>query len=116
MRWAEIGQDAFGSNIEYSLLRVIDEIVDAATVGTSSAKALTLKVFPNPVQDRFTLVLPHAGTFQLRISDLNGRVVLENTLSENELQEISVEHLPAGMYTITMFAEREIRAGKFIKA
>ncbi len=59
MIW-EIGQDAFGSNIQYSLLRAIDELVDAATVGVSVLDPKALEIFPNPVRDRISIHL--AGT------------------------------------------------------
>jgi chitinase len=110
MIW-EIGQDAFGSNIQYSLLRAIDEIVDAASVGVSEANSMALRVFPNPVRERLSLQLPDNDDYRVVISDMSGRVMQEG----NETQELIVRDFPAGMYTISVYSGTGIRAGKFIK-
>ncbi|GEM_PF-358006 len=59
-------------------------------------------VFPNPVEEIFTLVIPTEieGLYTVVISDMSGKVVYE----ENELEEtnlrIHVGHLPEGIYML----------------
>ncbi|MFN0174043.1 MAG: glycosyl hydrolase family 18 protein [Saprospiraceae bacterium] len=114
MIW-EIGQDAFGSNIEYSLLRAIDEVVDAATVGISKDNPMALRVFPNPVRERLSVQLAETNDYRLVITDMQGKIVLENTFASNEMPEINVRDLSAGMYAIAIYSEQGIRIGKFMK-
>lgn len=114
MIW-EIGQDAFGTNQQYSLLRAIDEVVDAASVGVSNTTLQTLKIFPNPVQDQLTLALGDTKAARLRISDIKGRIWMESELLDAPIQAILVQDLPLGMYTISVYSDAGLRIGKFIK-
>lgn len=115
MIW-EIGQDAFGTNQQYSLLRAIDEVVDAASVGVPNTTIQTLKIFPNPVQDQLTLALGDTKAARLRISDMQGRVWLEDILLDAPIQVVSVQDLPLGMYTISINTGTGVRSGKFVKS
>ncbi len=114
MIW-DIGGDAFGANIQYSLLRAIDEVVDAASVGISEANPLALQVFPNPVRSRLTVQLPELAEFRLVISDMSGRIIQDQWITGNEPVEVNVQEYPAGMYGISVYAETGVRAGKFVK-
>lgn len=62
-----------------------------------------LKVFPNPVQDVLVVHLNGGREFgQLRLSDMHGRVVMQQGgLATNHLQ-LNVGHLPNGVYTLTV--------------
>lgn len=114
MIW-EIGQDAFGSNIQYSLLRAIDEIVDAASVGVSEHGSLALSVFPNPVRERLNLQLPESTDYRIVISDMRGQVVQAHSIAGNEPTALNVGAFPAGMYTITAYTETGVLTGRFVK-
>ena len=114
MIW-EIGQDAFGANSQYSLLRAIDEIVDAATVGHSEVSTMALQVFPNPAQERLSIQLPDAGTCRIVIADMAGSIVGQYNFYDNERPEVNVRDYPAGMYAITVYSEVGVRTGKFVK-
>jgi GH18 family chitinase len=114
MIW-EIGQDAFGSNIQYSLLRAIDELVDAATVGVSVQDPKALEIFPNPVRDRISIVLPEKGNLQLLITDMSGRVMLNQVRDQTEHEAIEVRDFPAGIYSISVATDSGLRSGRFVK-
>jgi len=114
MIW-EIGQDAFGANIQYSLLRAIDEVVDAATVGISNVNLRTLQVFPNPVRERLSIQISEASDYRVVITDMQGKVVLENSFAGNEMPELNVREVSAGMYVISVYSETGVRTGKFLK-
>jgi hypothetical protein len=63
-----------------------------------------MRVFPNPGTTHFTLTLqpdPHTIT----LFDATGRMVLEQRNAE-ERPVIGTEHLPAGVYRITVRDER----------
>ena len=114
MIW-EIGQDAFGANIQYSLLRAIDEVVDASTVGISNVNLRTLQVFPNPVRERLSIQISEASDYRVVITDMQGKVVLENSFAGNEMPELNVREVSAGMYVISVYSETGVRTGKFLK-
>ncbi|MFN0036586.1 MAG: glycosyl hydrolase family 18 protein [Saprospiraceae bacterium] len=115
MIW-EIGQDAFGADIQYSLLRAIDEVVDAASVGISEANPLALRVYPNPVRERIFIQLPESSAYRLVISDMRGRLMLEQSMVGDEPTEVNVQDFPAGMYAISAYSAAGVRTGKFVKA
>lgn len=56
--------------------------------------------FPNPGTDRFSLSLPH-GPHTITLFDATGRMVLEQRTTE-ERPVISTEHLPSGLYRISV--------------
>ena len=114
MIW-EIGQDAFGANSQYSLLRGIDEIVDAATVGSSEVNKMALQVFPNPAQERLSIQLPDAGTCRIVIADIAGSILGQYNFNDNEKPEVNVRDFSAGIYAITVYPEVGVRTGKFVK-
>ncbi len=114
MIW-EIGQDAFGENASYSLLRAIDAIVDAAVVGVSEANSTTLQVYPNPVRDRLSIRLPGEGTFRLLIFNMQGELVLEQSTSDDDPLEVRVADMPAGMYGISVYSGSRVMTGRFVK-
>ena len=114
MIW-EIGQDAFGANSQYSLLRGIDEIVDAATVGSSEVNKMALQVFPNPAQERLSIQLPDAGTCRIVIADIAGSILGQYNFNDNEKPEVNVRDFSAGIYAITVYSEVGVRTGKFVK-
>ena len=113
MIW-EIGQDAFGANAQYSLLRAIDAVVDAV-VSASDTNPGVLGIYPNPVQDQLTLRLPGEGNYRVLIADLQGRLALEQSASGSADLELRVADLPAGIYGISVYSGSRVLVGKFVK-
>jgi hypothetical protein len=63
-----------------------------------------LDIFPNPGTIHFSLTLP-PGPHTITLFDATGRMVLEQRTSE-ERPVIGTEHLPAGLYRITVRDEQ----------
>lgn len=114
MIW-EIGEDAFGANIEYSLLRAIDEVVDAAVVNVSEIRPLALQVYPNPVHDRLTVLLQEGADSRVVIADMQGRYMSEQSAAGDAPLELNLQDLPAGLYAISVYSDTGVRAGTFVK-
>jgi hypothetical protein len=73
-----------------------------------------LLVYPNPALDQLFVKGANTGDL-LRILDLNGKVVLEETCSGKNVS-INVSGLPAGMYTYECIQQKtSISRGKFTK-
>lgn len=111
MIW-EIGEDAFGANAQYSLLRAIDEVVDAASVSVSTLDDHLLRIYPNPVHERLTIDLPDQSIDYLVIRDVQGKVWHEQTGDDKTVQ---ISDLPTGLYLLTVYENGQMRSGKFLK-
>ncbi len=66
----------------------------------------TFSIYPNPANDRITILLP-AGfeNFQVSISDLIGRICLENEFSSNHEKaeaQIPLDPIPPGYYIVSV--------------
>lgn len=114
MIW-EIGGDAFGADAQYSLLRAIDAIVDAAVVGVSEASPFALEVYPNPVRDRLSMRLPEGTDYRVVICDVQGKIWSEQWVVGGASADISVQDFPAGLYAISVYSEAGAWTGKLVK-
>ncbi len=76
----------------------------------------SLEVFPNPAHEQVSVLVPASfRNGQLRIADLNGRVV--RTLPVNpssELNVLSVSDLSCGVYVISVMNDNDIAFKKLI--
>ena len=84
--------------------------------GVSDHSNFSLEVYPNPAREQVSVLVParfHDG--QLRIADMNGRVLRALPVnSRSELNEFSVSDLPAGVYVISVQNDHEIAFKKLI--
>ena len=111
MIW-EIGEDAFGANAPYSLLRAIDEVIVAASVSVSSVDSKLLRVYPNPVHEYMTIEMPDLTVDRILVRDMQGKLWLDQSGAQNTLE---VKELPAGFYILSVFSGDTVRSGKFLK-
>lgn len=73
-------------------------------LGAAGNTLLLPSVFPNPIEDRLTLMIPTEleGRHQIRISDMSGKVLYEkNDIEEREVS-IDIRHLPEGVYLLNV--------------
>ncbi|MEM9820456.1 MAG: T9SS type A sorting domain-containing protein [Bacteroidota bacterium] len=63
------------------------------------------RVYPNPVKDQLNVQLDtdFVGTRSIRVVDINGRLVLEQTMEQSN-EWIDVQHLPNGLYTLSVWS------------
>ena len=79
--------------------------MDQNSIGITERSAMTigLEVFPNPVQDRLTLLFTAEGTLSLAVMDAEGRVVMSRSLERSGVglfrELLDVSRLSAGLYT-----------------
>jgi hypothetical protein len=62
-------------------------------------ESLGLRLYPNPAKDRVTLESHSLTTGRYSIYDLIGKVVMQGNTSGSRT-EISVSHLPKGLYLV----------------
>jgi hypothetical protein len=91
--------------------------VQSGTRPTLQQSAASLDLFPNPVQDRFTLTLTnsYSGQVKVQIVSMNGVVQKEFAFTKadgSSQNTLSIGNLPKGRYTVTVLMDgrKETRA------
>jgi len=79
-----------------------------------------VKLYPNPVVDDLFVQYEHpeAASFQIRIFDLNGKMVLSRTVSSQAMStgtSLQVSHLVPGLYLFLLQTEGYNFSSKIIK-
>ncbi|MCF8247890.1 MAG: T9SS type A sorting domain-containing protein [Saprospiraceae bacterium] len=113
MIW-ELGQDAFGSYAEYSLLKAIDETLHPVS-GNNQALAINVSplLYPNPAGDFLNVMkLPEAGC-QAQVIDFQGKIRWSGDLESSTA--IDLEGWPAGVYALRLRTENGVTAVSFVK-
>jgi hypothetical protein len=64
---------------------------------------LLVKVFPNPVRKLLYIIHPVEDSFQIRITDINGKVLANKTITKQT--PIKVDQYPSGIYLIAITAK-----------
>jgi hypothetical protein len=74
-------------------------------------------IYPNPTAKDLFIQLPAAHSItKLRIIDGNGKTMITKALGEDQQRaELSIEHLPAGIYTIVYEGNGVFAPDKFVK-
>lgn len=77
------------------------------TLGLSNnIKSIEGSVYPNPATDEVTLSLKAEGKFNLMVTDVTGKVVMENTTSlNNGISKVNINSLQSGMYFFNVVLE-----------
>lgn len=96
--------DAFDNLAEpQSLFACSDSVVivqqDASTAIEPSALISGVSIYPNPSQEQFSIASQNVFTERIRLMDLQGRIVLQQTIMAHNAQ-ISVAQLPSGVYLL----------------
>nr|WP_246455277.1 T9SS type A sorting domain-containing protein [Hymenobacter citatus] len=95
-----------GHPLYYRLRQVDTDGTDAYSpvraIQFAAALETTVSVYPNPTHTQATLELTSlpAGNYQVRILDMTGRVLREQTLAGKQLHQLSVADLPMGTYLV----------------
>ncbi len=85
--------------------REFSQIAEMDETNIKKQETNSIEIFPNPVSENFVINGIERSIF-ITISDLNGKIVLQQTVSKNE--SISVKQLPQGLYFVLV-------KGKIIK-
>ena len=75
--------------------------LDLSTLNTESPELqLKVKVYPNPVAEAIFITHPTEQSFEVRITDISGKQMLET--AHQKQQPLSVQTLTTGTYFITV--------------
>ena len=115
MIW-ELGGDVFGVNKSFSLLKAIDEaITPVSNIVEKPETKNHLRLFPNPANDWISLGIPGDEAATVRIFDIRGQLVLEQSVPEGGNPKYAVGQLLPGMYSVIVSTTSGLMNGHFVK-
>ena len=76
-------------------------------------KFQNIKVYPNPVNDEFTIYLPSNGTYNLNVFDITGKLIMSRPVKNSE--SVNVSDLSGGIYFYKVSKNGKTFGGKFVK-
>ena len=82
----------------------------------SDHASLDFETFPNPASTTVGIIVSKEfNDGNVRITDMTGRIVLEQKLvSDDDITTLSLQNLTSGIYTITLYNQKEISSKKLI--
>ena len=101
-------------------MEIISWTIDYATLGITDISSIVNKIeismFPNPVDDILSVKVENNQyeNITLKITSLDGKKVLENTLSNSVINLIELNQLTSGMYVISFNSDSEFLISKKI--
>ena len=89
--------------------------VETRELGTANSVAIDEKIslFPNPASNFLGIKGLPQGQFQASIFDLQGKLIMNQELSDQEF--INIETLNTGLYSLKIKGEDFVHQGKFLK-
>jgi len=79
-------------------------------------KNAKMVIYPNPIGNTLNVKNMVQGSYQLQISDLAGRIVLEKSVQMNkESFSLDISSIPSGVYFIQLKQEKNVYVKRFIK-
>ena len=95
------------------------DLEDDEEFALKELEALGIKLYPNPVKDKFYLQAENPYEFlDVQVMSLTGTVLLEHkfrNIQSDELIEFSSEHLSSGIYLLNVSTQKESVTTSWIK-
>lgn len=91
----------------------VSGIVTVTGVGINAIHQVAIKVYPNPVEDILVVEMPATDLSKLTISDMAGKVLMEQYVSGKQVLDISL--LPAGVLNIQLSNNAGLTTAKLVK-
>lgn len=88
-------------------------VIDLNT-GLRAPTGMDVEVFPSPTNSSITWQSPFAVQ-QMRIMDLQGRMVIQKGIDGSENGVIDLSDLPVGLYSIELIGEQQRALGRVVK-
>jgi Secretion system C-terminal sorting domain len=97
-----LSSEAVKFTFETSKIDLTFSFLQRTSTTDEKLKASDVDLFPNPNNGDFlTITSPYIKNSIVKISDLNGRVLSENKLEDNETQQLKLpQDMPNGLYLV----------------
>jgi len=91
-------------------------IQDPSSSIQETEKNSRIIIYPNPVGNILSVKNMDQGNYQLQISDLSGKIVLEKSVQMNkESLSLDISNIPSGVYFLQLKQEKHLFIKRFIK-
>jgi hypothetical protein len=77
-------------------------VVVQSTVGKQELSVQTLKVYPNPASDKLFIDIPESGLEEMIITDMMGRVLIQQGIDSEQRIDLNIESLQKGLFIVTV--------------
>lgn len=94
-----------------------DSLLSNASCTTTSVTNIathTLNIYPNPSNGSFTIELPTHQQTNVTITDISGRIVYQNTLSNKQTLQVDLSKQPKGVYIIHLTTDDKSYTNKIL--
>lgn len=91
------------------------KIVDPIGIAESSSME-TVKLYPNPNNGIFTLELPEKPTenYELEVLNVTGNILSKQAITKSGANQLSLKHLPKGIYLLKITSNRQTVIKKLV--
>jgi Zn-dependent metalloprotease len=72
-------------------------------------------VYPNPAREEINFNMPASSEYSYRLVDIHGRIVAAGTSASGNVQKLSVAHLNAGIYILSLQGSSGVWSQKIVK-
>jgi len=92
-----------------------------SSIQEREATVLNLAVFPNPANDKITLLLEeinkdlNANGYKITILDINGKVLINQNQKNINILDVEISSLNSGVYFVNVSTDSWVKTTKFIK-
>ena len=100
---------------EYSLLNVIDEIVNGTTNVSDQIVDYRVVYSPNPFGTQLHLASTENDQLQIQLVDINGRVLQNDQLFDHSTLTLNTSTLNPGFYLLRIMGEGGVQTIKLVK-
>ncbi|GEQ87082.1 hypothetical protein ULMS_25900 [Patiriisocius marinistellae] len=87
---------------------------NSSVLGVDNVEENTVSLYPNPVQDKLTIVSSNAMN-SITITDLTGRTINKIPVNEVKAQQINLESLTSNVYFVTIESDNVVTTKRIIK-
>jgi len=71
------------------------------------ALSANIKVYPNPTKDWLNIDFEKPTDGHVRLTDMNGKLVLESVIQSNQQHQFNIQHLAQGTYFLSLLIDNE---------
>ena len=111
MIW-ELGQDSFD---EWSLLNNIYEVIQTTVSIKEEPLESSINVFPNPFDASINIRFKENLNGTLMLTDLNGRMLMQQNLQQTSSLNLDTSHLGKGFYVLSWVSGKKSWRKKLVK-
>jgi hypothetical protein len=101
-----------GNNSTQSNMVYVNVINNAAGISVFNTQNPTFKIYPNPAQNNFTVETNATEKQTLQLFDVNGKLVLSQTI--NEKATIDAGNFNAGVYSLSIISNEGVLTKKLV--